>query len=60
MAKADVSPDNLARKTFLMTVVGALLYIAVVFTFVIQGNRREEQQANPPQDNNTVTAASND
>jgi hypothetical protein len=54
MAKPDVSPDNLARKTFLMTVAGALLYITVVFTFVIAGNRREEQQAQPPQDPNTL------
>lgn len=42
MAKKENSPDSLAQKTFLITVVGALLYITVVFTFVIGGNRREE------------------
>jgi hypothetical protein len=42
MATKENNPDALARKTFLITVVGALLYITVVFTFVIGGNRREE------------------
>ena len=42
MAKVTISPDSLASKTFLITVVGALLYIGVVFAFVIGGNRREE------------------
>jgi hypothetical protein len=42
MANKENTPDALARKTFLITVVGALLYITVVFTFVIGGNRREE------------------
>jgi hypothetical protein len=41
MAK-EQNPDSLAKKTFLITIVGALIYIAVVFTFVIGGNRREE------------------
>ena len=44
MAKKDINPDLLAKKTFLMTVVGAILYISVVFAFVIGGNRREEDQ----------------
>ena len=44
MAKRDVNPDLLARKTFLITVVGAILYISAVFAFVIGGNRREEAQ----------------
>jgi hypothetical protein len=42
MAKININPDSLAKKTFLMTVVGALLYMFVVFTFIIGGNRREE------------------
>ena len=44
MAEKENSPDNLAKKTFMITVAGALLYIAVVFTFVIGGNKREEAQ----------------
>jgi hypothetical protein len=47
MAKVTISPDVLASKTFLITVVGALLYIGVVFAFVIGGNRREEAQGIP-------------
>jgi hypothetical protein len=41
MAK-EQNPDVLAAKTFYITIVGAIIYIAVVFTFVIGGNRREE------------------
>lgn len=41
MAKQQ-NPDALAAKTFMITILGALIYIAVVFTFVIGGNRREE------------------
>ena len=44
MAKKENSPDDLAQKTFFITVMGALLYIAVVFTFVIGGNHREAAQ----------------
>jgi hypothetical protein len=44
MAKLNINPDSLAAKTFFMTVVGAVLYITVVFAFVIGGNRREEAQ----------------
>ena len=44
MAKRDVNPDLLAKKTFLITVIGAILYISAVFAFVIGGNRREEAQ----------------
>jgi len=44
MAKQDNNPDSLAAKTFLITTIGALLYIAVVFIFVIGGNRREAAQ----------------
>lgn len=43
MDKQDVSPDALASKTFTATILGALLYIAVVFAFVIFGNRRDEE-----------------
>ncbi len=34
MAK-DYSSDELAGRTFLITIVGAILYIAVVFLFVL-------------------------
>jgi hypothetical protein len=44
VAKQDTTPDSLAKKTFLITIVGAVLYITVVFAFVIGGNRREEAQ----------------
>jgi hypothetical protein len=47
MAKTDITPDSLASKTFLITVVGAILYIGVVFAFVIGGNRREEAAGKP-------------
>jgi hypothetical protein len=42
MANIENNPDKLAQKTFLITVIGALLYIGVVFAFVIGGNKREE------------------
>lgn len=41
MANQNVNPDALASKTFIVTVVGAILYIAVVFAFVIGGNAQE-------------------
>ena len=44
MAKKENSPDSLAQKTFFITIVGALLYIVVVFVFVIGGNKREAAQ----------------
>jgi hypothetical protein len=44
MAKQDVNPDALASKTFVVTIVGAILYITVVFVFVIAGNRRDEEE----------------
>lgn len=44
MAKKENSPDALAEKTFFITVIGAILYIAVVFIFVIGGNKREAAQ----------------
>lgn len=47
MAKQDNNPDSLATKTFVVTMLGALLYIAVVFVFIIAGNRREEAQMKP-------------
>jgi hypothetical protein len=42
-AKADIKPDVLASKTFMISMAGALLYIAVVFAFVIGGNRTDEK-----------------
>jgi hypothetical protein len=38
MAKQNVDPDALASKTFAVTILGAILYIAVVFIFVIANN----------------------
>jgi hypothetical protein len=52
MDKRDVNPDALASKTFTVTILGALLYIVVVFAFVIFGNRREEatvRKTRPPE-----------
>lgn len=40
MAKQNVDPDALASKTFIVTILGAILYIAVVFIFVIAGNEK--------------------
>jgi hypothetical protein len=40
MAKQNVDPDALAAKTFLVTMLGAILYIAVVFIFVIANNAK--------------------
>lgn len=40
MAKQNVDPDALASKTFLVTILGAILYIAVVFIFVIANNAK--------------------
>jgi hypothetical protein len=57
MAKREPNPDLLARKTFLITVVGAVLYISVVFAFVIGGNRREEAQDQRDQAEQAVDAA---
>jgi hypothetical protein len=47
MKKSDVNPDSLATKTFFVTITGALLYVAVVFTFVIAGNRADEAAGLP-------------
>lgn len=32
------SPEGLATKWFLLTAVGAFIYVSVVFAFVIHGN----------------------
>ena len=48
MANQNVNPDALASKTFIVTVVGAILYIAVVFAFVIAGNAQEPGGQNEP------------
>jgi hypothetical protein len=45
MAKQDITPDSLAKKTFFVTVVGAILYITVVFVFVIGGNKDIDNNA---------------
>ena len=31
----DVTPDSMAHKWFIITIVGALLYVTASFTFVI-------------------------
>ena len=41
MANQNVNPDALASKTFVVTMLGAILYIVVVFSFVIAGNAHE-------------------
>lgn len=33
-----ISPESLASKAFVITFVGAVLYFATVFVFVISGN----------------------
>lgn len=48
MAKQNVDPDALAAKTFLVTILGALLYIAVVFIFVIANNAKTTGDPNDP------------
>ena len=40
MANKDITPDSLAKKAFIFTMLGALLYISVVFIFVIGGNKK--------------------
>jgi hypothetical protein len=45
MAKQDITPDSLAKKTFLITFFGAILYIVVVFVFVIGGNKDIDNSA---------------
>lgn len=45
MAKQDITPDSLAKKTFLITFIGVILYSAVVFVFVIGGNKDIDNSA---------------
>ena len=40
MAKQNVDPDALVTKTFFVTMLGAILYITVVFIFVIANNAK--------------------
>ena len=40
MAKQNVDPDALASKAFFVTILGAILYISVVFIFVIANNAK--------------------
>lgn len=35
----DITPDSLASKAFVVTMIGTALYIGVVFVFVIGGNK---------------------
>lgn len=42
------SPEGLAKKWFLLTVVGAAIYFSVVFTFVISGNDKLLEQPEAP------------
>jgi hypothetical protein len=41
MADQEIKPDSLAKKAFIITMLGAILYIGVVFGFVIGGNQRD-------------------
>lgn len=47
MAKQDDNPDSLAMKLFVVTMLGTLAYITVVFAFILAGNRREQAQLQP-------------
>lgn len=49
MATENESPEGLAKKWFLLTVVGAAIYFSVVFAFVIRGNDQLGQQTQDPQ-----------
>jgi hypothetical protein len=40
MAKQNVDPEALVTKTFFVTILGAILYITVVFIFVIANNAK--------------------
>ncbi len=50
MAAENESPEGLAKKWFLLTVVGAVIYFSVVFTFVIRGNDKLAEQPHDTQD----------
>jgi hypothetical protein len=39
-----VTPDGLATKLFLITIIGAFTYMTVVYSYVIGGNRRMERE----------------
>lgn len=41
MSSNFISPDSLAAKAFLITFVGAVLYFATVFVFVLNGDLSE-------------------
>lgn len=47
MAEND-SPEGLAKKWFLLTVVGATIYFSVVFAFVIRDNDKLLEQPEAP------------
>lgn len=59
MAKQNVDPDALASKTFAVTILGAILYIAVVFIFVIANNAKTTGDPNDhdPSDSDSTAAA---
>lgn len=57
MAKQKVDPDALASKTFVVTILGALLYIAVVFIFVIANNAKTTGDPNDLDPSDTTAAA---
>jgi hypothetical protein len=56
MAKQNVNPDALASKAFFVTILGAILYIAVVFIFVIANNAKTTGDPNE-QDPSDMTHA---
>ena len=49
MARQHIDPDALASKTFLVTILGAILYIAVVFIFVIANNDQTTGDPSSPE-----------
>lgn len=57
MAKQNVDPDALATKTFAVTVLGAILYIAVVFIFVIANNAKTTGDPNDHDPSDKAVAA---
>jgi hypothetical protein len=56
MAKQNTDPDALASKAFYVTILGAILYIAVVFIFVISNNAKTTGDPNE-QDPSDMTHA---
>jgi hypothetical protein len=50
MADMNENPDSEARKWFTIALVGAILYVGTVFTFVINGELDGANAATPQQE----------